>query len=88
VIKVVHPRRAWEAGGCRPSATRAGAPDEHPQNARTTPYSRLRIALRVDGGEKAATVAADFVTDAKIAWRDAYEMQMRAAVRPLQQAAE
>ena len=30
----------------------------------------------------------DFVTDAKIAWRDAYEMQMRAAVRPLQQAAE
>ena len=30
----------------------------------------------------------DFVTDAKIAWRDAYDMQMRAAVRPLQQAAE
>jgi phthalate 4,5-dioxygenase oxygenase subunit len=30
----------------------------------------------------------DFVTDAKIAWRDAYEMQMRAAARPLQQAAE
>ena len=30
----------------------------------------------------------DFVTDAKVAWRDAYEMQMRAAVRPLQQAAE
>ena len=58
------------------------------KNARTTPYSRLRIALRVDGGEKAATVAADFVTDARIAWRDAYDMQMRAAVRPLQQAAE
>jgi phthalate 4,5-dioxygenase oxygenase subunit len=30
----------------------------------------------------------DFVTDAKIAWRDAYEMQMRATVRPLRQAAE
>jgi phthalate 4,5-dioxygenase len=30
----------------------------------------------------------DFVTDAKIAWRDAYDMQMRAAVRPLQRAAE
>jgi hypothetical protein len=30
----------------------------------------------------------DFVTDAKIAWRDAYEMQMRTEVRPLQQAAE
>ena len=30
----------------------------------------------------------DFLADEKIAWRDAYEMQMRAAVRPLQQAAE
>jgi phthalate 4,5-dioxygenase oxygenase subunit len=30
----------------------------------------------------------DFVTDAKIAWRDAYDMQMRAAARPLQQAAD
>jgi phthalate 4,5-dioxygenase len=29
----------------------------------------------------------DFLADSKIAWR-AYEMQMRAAVRPLQQAAE
>jgi hypothetical protein len=35
-----------------------------------------------------AVRSGDFVTDAKIAWRDAYEMQMRAAVRPLQQAAE
>ena len=25
----------------------------------------------------------DFLADAKIAWRDAYAMQMRAAVRPL-----
>jgi hypothetical protein len=30
----------------------------------------------------------DFVTDAKLRWRDAYDRQMRAAVRPLQQAAE
>jgi len=30
----------------------------------------------------------DFVADSKIAWRDAYDMQMRAAVRPLQQAAD
>jgi hypothetical protein len=30
----------------------------------------------------------DFVADAKIAWRDAYDLQMRAAVRPLQEAAE
>jgi phthalate 4,5-dioxygenase oxygenase subunit len=30
----------------------------------------------------------DFVADTKIAWPDAYEMQMRAAVRPPQQAAE
>jgi hypothetical protein len=30
----------------------------------------------------------DFVADAKIAWRDAYEMQMKNAIRPLAQAAE
>jgi hypothetical protein len=30
----------------------------------------------------------DFLADAKIAWRDAYEMQMLASIRPLQQAAE
>ena len=30
----------------------------------------------------------DFLADTKIARREAYEMQMRAAVRPLQQAAE
>jgi phthalate 4,5-dioxygenase len=30
----------------------------------------------------------DFLADKKIAWRDAYDMQMRAAMRPLQQAAE
>jgi phthalate 4,5-dioxygenase len=30
----------------------------------------------------------DFVTDSKIAWHDTHEMQMRAAARPLQQAAE
>jgi len=35
-----------------------------------------------------AVRSGDFLADAKIAWRDAYEMQMRAAVRPLAQAAE
>ncbi len=30
----------------------------------------------------------DFLADAKIAWRDAYDLQMRTALRPLQQAAE
>jgi len=30
----------------------------------------------------------DFVADAKTAWRDAYDMQMRAAIRPLAQAPE
>jgi hypothetical protein len=35
-----------------------------------------------------AVRSGDFLADAKIAWRDAYEAQMRAAVRPLAQAAE
>ena len=35
-----------------------------------------------------AVRSGDFVADPKIAWRDAYEMQMRSAVRPLQQAPE
>jgi hypothetical protein len=30
----------------------------------------------------------DFLADEKIAWRDAYEAQLRAAVRPLAHAAE
>ena len=30
----------------------------------------------------------DFLADAKLAWRDAYDMQLRAALRPLAQAAE
>jgi hypothetical protein len=30
----------------------------------------------------------DFVTDAKLRWREAYDRQMRAAIRPLQEAAE
>jgi len=41
-----------------------------------------------DPGIYTAVRSGDFLADAKIAWRDAYEMQMRAAVRPLQQAAE
>jgi phthalate 4,5-dioxygenase len=35
-----------------------------------------------------AVRSGDFVIDAKIAWRDAYDTQMRTAIRPLQQAAE
>jgi phthalate 4,5-dioxygenase oxygenase subunit len=35
-----------------------------------------------------AVRSGDFITDAKIAWRDAYDYQMRASVRPMQQAAE
>jgi phenylpropionate dioxygenase-like ring-hydroxylating dioxygenase large terminal subunit len=35
-----------------------------------------------------AVRSGDFLADAKIAWRDAYEMQMRAAIRSLAQAAE
>ena len=30
----------------------------------------------------------DFLADAKLAWRDAYDMQLRTAIRPLAQAAE
>ena len=30
----------------------------------------------------------DFVTDAKLGWRQAYDAQMRAAMRPLKMAAE
>jgi phthalate 4,5-dioxygenase len=35
-----------------------------------------------------AVRSGDFLADAKIAWRDAYDRQMRAALRPLAQAAE
>ena len=35
-----------------------------------------------------AVRSGDFLADERIDWRDAYEMQMRAAVRPLAQAAE
>jgi hypothetical protein len=35
-----------------------------------------------------AVRSGDFVTDAKLRWRDAYDRQMRAAIRPLQEAAE
>jgi phthalate 4,5-dioxygenase len=44
---------------------------------------------RVDGpGIYTVVRSGDFVAYAKIAWRDAYDMQMRTAVRPLQQAAD
>ena len=39
--KVVHPARSGETRGCRPRATRAEAPDEHPQEcARTISTAR------------------------------------------------
>jgi len=41
-----------------------------------------------DPGIYTAVRSGDFVADAKIAWRDAYEMQMSSAVRPLAHAAE
>ena len=41
-----------------------------------------------DPGVYTEVRSGDFLADAKIAWRDAYDMQMRAAVRPLTQAAE
>ena len=48
-----------------------------------------RRGSRVDELEIYTAVrSGDFVTDAKIAWREAYDMHMRAAVRPLRQAAE
>src|SRR5262249_21041117 len=44
-MKVIHPGVAWETVGCPPSATQAGAPNEHPQEcavdaARSTPVGR------------------------------------------------
>src|SRR5215831_17665100 len=44
-MKVVHPGLAWETVGWPPSATQAGAPNEHPQEcavdaARSTPVGR------------------------------------------------
>jgi phthalate 4,5-dioxygenase len=41
-----------------------------------------------DPGIYTAVRSGDFLADDKISWRDAYEMQMRMAIRPLQQAAE
>jgi hypothetical protein len=41
-----------------------------------------------DPGTYLAVRSGDFLADAKISWRDAYAMQMRAALRPLAQAAE
>src|ERR1700758_954633 len=57
-MKVVHPGLAWETVGCPPSATQAGAPNEHPQEcavdaARSTPVGRAhhrgRLEYRADG---------------------------------------
>jgi hypothetical protein len=35
-----------------------------------------------------AVRSGDFVTEPKLSWREAYDRQMRASVRPLQEAAE
>jgi hypothetical protein len=35
-----------------------------------------------------AVRSGDFVTEARLGWRQAYDRQMRASVRPLQEAAE
>jgi hypothetical protein len=45
-----------------------------------------QAAIVDDPGIYTAVRSGDFLADAKIAWRDAYEMQMRLTVRPLQQA--
>jgi hypothetical protein len=56
-------------------------PAPSPGQAPFRPASTIRaICTAVRSG--------DFLADAKIAWRAAYEMQMRAAVRPLQPAAD
>jgi hypothetical protein len=48
-MKVVHPGLAWETVGWPPSATQAGAPNEHPQEcavdaARSTPLDRAHYS--------------------------------------------
>ena len=45
------------------------------------------------GGRRARTImypvrSGDFVTEARLGWREAYDREMRAAVRPLKMAAE
>jgi len=76
------------------SAIRVRANECYP---RTAPFLSVTRALRkhctlppgVDDPEIYFEVrSGDFLADEKIAWRDAYEMQMRAAVRPLAQATE
>jgi len=56
--------------------------------AARAPERRHGPALRRRSRDLHRRAQRRFLADAKIAWRDAYEMQMRAAVRPLQQAAE
>jgi hypothetical protein len=47
-----------------------------------------RTARRDDPDVHTNVRSGDFLADAKIAWRDAYDMQSRTAIRPLAQAAE
>jgi transposase InsO family protein len=46
-MKVVHPGLAWETVGCPPSATQAGAPNEHPQECAV---DAARACPRESGG--------------------------------------
>jgi hypothetical protein len=58
------------------------------RNQRGFCYSQVLGTSVDEPGIYTQVRSGDFLADTQIAWRDAYEMQMRAAVRPLQQAAE
>ncbi len=45
-----------------------------------------KVPPGVDDPEKLYATSGDFVTDAGLDWRRAYDRQIRASVRPLQQA--
>jgi transposase InsO family protein len=60
-MKVVHPERAQETGGCPPSATQPELRMNIHKNTRTTPHSRrLMVARVLDQKQPATKVAADF----------------------------
>jgi hypothetical protein len=70
---------------------RAAVDDDEPvrrRRPRPDGLGRATAAPARRGGIYTQVGNGDFVADTKIAWRDAYDMQMRAAVRPLAQAAE
>jgi transposase InsO family protein len=60
-MKVVHPERAWETGGCLSSAAQPEPRMNVHKNARTTLHSRLLMVRRVlEQKQPAAKVADDF----------------------------